>query len=370
MGRSGGGGGSHSSGGFSGGHSSGGFSGGGRSSVGGFSSRPSYGGGGFHGYNPPPRGPRPMHHHHIWFGGPFYREPYYGVRTGFSSAVMWLIIIIIFFVIILTANSAGNNETNIPNNTKQRTALSGVVNKTDWYEDKIGWISNKNTLISGLEDFYNKTGVQPYVMLIPYSAEYWNGTSLNVNSATNYLEDVYKNKFSDEGHFIFAYFECQNDTKSEMDGEFRYLAGYSADTITIPHSDLQTVKYQYDEKNKVYKRFARNKAQTDWTTGDNLTTKNIIVTMCDNYNLNDGENKGRQTLKNIGTFDGYYLTNGKAIKIKCVKNARDEQTVYQDLQGNEIKVNDGNTWVNICPKDAKIVIEGTEETQSTAQNNV
>ena len=92
--------------------------------------------------------------------------------------------------------------------------------------------------------------------------------------------------------------------------------------------------------------------------------------MCDNYDLNDGEKKGRQTLKNIGTFDGYYLTNGKAIKIKCIKNARDEQTIYQDLQGNEIKVNDGNTWVNICPKDAKIVIEGTEEIQSTAQNNV
>ena len=146
--------------------------------------------------------------------------------------------------------------------------------------------------------------------------------------------------------------------------------GQSAVLITIPHSNLQTVKYQYDEKNKVYKRFARNKAQTDWTTGDNLTTKNIIVTMCDNYDLNDGEKKGRQTLKNIGTFDGYYLTNGKAIKIKCIKNARDEQTIYQDLQGNEIKVNDGNTWVNICPKDAKIVIEGTEEIQSTAQNNV
>lgn len=146
--------------------------------------------------------------------------------------------------------------------------------------------------------------------------------------------------------------------------------GQSAVLITIPHSNLQTVKYQYDEKNKVYKRFARNKAQTDWTTGDNLTTKNIIVTMCDNYDLNDGEKKGRQTLKNIGTFDGYYLTNGKAIKIKCIKNARDEQTIYQDLQGNEIKVNDGNTWVNICPKDAKIVIEGTEETQSIAQNNV
>ena len=149
--------------------------------------------------------------------------------------------------------------------------------------------------------------------------------------------------------------------------------GQSAVSITIPHSNLQTVKYEYDETNKVYKRSARKKAQTDWTTGESLTTKNIIVTMCDNFDLNDGENKGRQTLKNIGTFDGYYLTNGKAIKIKCIKNARDEKTVYQDLQGNEINVNDGNTWVNICPTDAKIVIQGaseTENTTNTVKNNV
>ena len=147
--------------------------------------------------------------------------------------------------------------------------------------------------------------------------------------------------------------------------------GENATSITIPHSNLQTVKYEYDEQNKVYKRYARKKAQTDWKTGENLTTKNIIITMCDNETLDDGENKGRQTLKNIGTFNGYYITNGKAIKIKCIKKARNEQTIYEDLQGNEIKVNDGNTWVNICPTDAKIVIEGSEETeQENTQNNI
>lgn len=136
--------------------------------------------------------------------------------------------------------------------------------------------------------------------------------------------------------------------------------GQEAISVTIPHSQLQTVKYVYDEENKAYKRFARGKEQTDWDTKETITTKNIIVTFCDNYTLSDVENKGRQGLKNIGTFDGYYITNGKAIKIKCIKNAREEQTTYQDLEGNEIKVNDGNTFVNICPTDAKVVLEGGE----------
>lgn len=141
--------------------------------------------------------------------------------------------------------------------------------------------------------------------------------------------------------------------------------GQEATTVTIPHSTLQTVKYEYDEENQVYKRYARNKAQTDYDTGNSVTTKNIIITFCDNYTLNDGENKGRQDLKNTGTFDGYYITNGKAIKIKCIKTSRNTQTVYQDLDGNEIEVNDGNTWINICPTDANVTIEGSTTTGTT-----
>lgn len=134
--------------------------------------------------------------------------------------------------------------------------------------------------------------------------------------------------------------------------------GQEALSVTIPHSQLQTVKYEYDEENKVYERQARGKKQVDWDTEKTITTKNIIITFCDNYDLADTEDKGRQGLKNIGTFDGYYITNGKAIKIKCIKTDRDEQTKYQDLEGNEINVNDGNTFVNICPTDSKVTLGG------------
>ena len=145
--------------------------------------------------------------------------------------------------------------------------------------------------------------------------------------------------------------------------------GQGAVSVTIPHSTLQVVKYFYDEENKVYQRYARNKEQTDWTTGEPVTTKNIIITFCDNYTLTDSENKGRQGLKNIGTFDGYYITNGKAIKIKCIKEDRQSQTKYEDLEGNEIKVNDGNTFVQICPTSADVVIEAPTETNSESTAN-
>ena len=160
-------------------------------------------------------------------------------------------------------------------------------------------------------------------------------------------------------------------TTSTKESVLNYVAdevnleeGQGAVSVTIPHSQLQTVKYVYDEQNKVYERYARGKEQVDWTTKKGITTKNIIITFCDNYTLEDKENKGRQGLKNIGTFDGYYITNGKAIKIKCIKNARDEETKYQDLEGHEIKVNDGNTFVNICPTSAKVTLDAPEATQT------
>lgn len=146
--------------------------------------------------------------------------------------------------------------------------------------------------------------------------------------------------------------------------EVNLTDGTDAETITIPHSQLQTVKYVYDKDKKVYKRYARNVEQKDWDTKETVTTKNIIITFCDNYTLTDEENKGRQGLKNIGTFDGYYITNGKAIKIKCTKQSREDKTEYRDLQGNEIKVNDGNTFVNICPIGANVVIDSADESEN------
>ena len=79
--------------------------------------------------------------------------------------------------------------------------------------------------------FYNKTGVQPYVLFVKYSSVYWNERELNVTSADSYLDKVYNETFSDEGHMIFAYFQCDDDSRDEMEGEFRYLLGHSAQTV-------------------------------------------------------------------------------------------------------------------------------------------
>ena len=133
--------------------------------------------------------------------------------------------------------------------------------------------------------------------------------------------------------------------------------GINATNVTIPYSDLHSVNYKYNPETKRYTRYARNEKQTDMETKEDITTKNIIITFAKNTQLKDNENKDRQDLKDVATNDGYYITNGKAIKIKCIKNSRTSQTIYKDLDGNEIKVNDGNTYFNICPIDSNVTFE-------------
>lgn len=144
-----------------------------------------------------------------------------------------------------------------------------------------------------------------------------------------------------------------NYTNEEVNLE----AGTVANTVTIPYSKLHTVSYQYNAETKKYERYARGKKQTDWDTKEVIATKNIIITYAENYTLNDVENKGRQGLNNIGNLKGYYITNGKAIQIMCNKKGRTEKTEYKDLQGNIINVNDGNTFIQICPTEAEVVIQ-------------
>lgn len=133
--------------------------------------------------------------------------------------------------------------------------------------------------------------------------------------------------------------------------------GEIASYVIIPYSTVNTVEYQYDAELKEYVRYSRGEKQVDWETGKTVTTKNIIIQKVDNWTLNDGTSSGRQTIDNIKEVEGYYITNGKAIPITCTKDSRTSQTVYKDLDGDELNVNDGKTFIQICPEESKIEIE-------------
>ena len=129
-----------------------------------------------------------------------------------------------------------------------------------------------------------------------------------------------------------------------------------ANTVIIKYSNSVVDKYVYDAENKVYKRYVNNVEHKDYQTGKIYTFKNIITYQVSNH-LISGDNKGRQEFDNIGSGEGYYITNGKAIKITWSKDIRSEQTVYKYLNGEEIVVSDGNTFIQIQPTGQTLTIE-------------
>ena len=131
-----------------------------------------------------------------------------------------------------------------------------------------------------------------------------------------------------------------------------------ANNVTIRYSNYITNRYAYDAETKMYKRFVNETAHTDYVTKEQYAFKNIITYQVENYPLNDGSGKDRQGLNNIGSGEGYFISEGYAIPITWEKTARNAQTVYKvKSTGKELVVNDGNTFIQIQPLNQTLTIE-------------
>lgn len=219
---SGGGGGSHSSGGHSSSRSSGGHSMG--------SSRPSSSG-----FNNSCRGsstsrggwdlsPYPRHYYRGTYYNPggttvVYNNGYYGrsYRSPFWSVAALIIIVIAVFIALFPSNG------NIPASTQNRTKIStGVAYQNDCVVDEIGWVENTSKLEKNLQEFYNKTGVQPYIYLKAYDS-----SLVTEADKTAYAEKWYDANIDNEGTFLFMYFGEQ-----DVDNDVGYMAYVNGKQVT------------------------------------------------------------------------------------------------------------------------------------------
>ena len=131
-----------------------------------------------------------------------------------------------------------------------------------------------------------------------------------------------------------------------------------ADTVFMKYSYYTNTSYEYDSENKVYKRFMSGQEHKDAVTLEQYTVKNIIITPIQTHSY---DSYGRLKLDNIGSGEGYFITDGYAIPITWTKDSRSSQTVYKNLDGEEIKVNDGNTYIQITPPSESVEIKGLTE---------
>ena len=199
----------------SGGHSSGRVGGG--HHVGSSSRRPTGGssfnrgpsfGGGYHHEPPPPRPPR---------------RGYYGYRrntyTHSSSGLGTLIACIIIFAIIIFSFFMISND----HNDVTSTIENPVAYDNNCIKDELGYIENQSKLSKNLKNFYNKTGIQPYIYLKSYDE-----SLTSDNQKDEYAQTWYSENIDNEDTFLFVYFEEQN---SDEIGYMAYVNGKQVTSV-------------------------------------------------------------------------------------------------------------------------------------------
>ncbi len=130
-----------------------------------------------------------------------------------------------------------------------------------------------------------------------------------------------------------------------------YKTAIKANNISIKYSNYRTSKYTYETSTNSYLRFMNNNKNVDLTTNEQYNVKNIIVYGVKYTTFSSDGYWGYQKIDNIGSGEGYYITNGYAIPIIWSKKDKTSKTIYKIKETNEeLVANNGNTYIQIYPK--------------------
>lgn len=136
------------------------------------------------------------------------------------------------------------------------------------------------------------------------------------------------------GHYIFA--------KDDM--PVNLTDGIPAEALTLYYPDADPW-FLYNAADGLYYRYEFNKEQIDGMNNQQIAVKNIILQECSSSFYSTESNKLKIDCTSGGS--GKYFTNGKCIDITWTRDANTKITHYYDMNGNEITLNQGKTWVAI-----------------------
>lgn len=256
-----------------GGHSSGRSSGGHRVSSGSSGRRAGSGGGSrgsYSGFGGPSHGGG-------FYGGGFYPRPPIRntVFIGHGGVVNTIISIIIFIVVLVTAfggfpSSKSSSTKNIPKSTQNRERLeSGVGYDNNCIVDNIGWFDNVTKTEKSIKKFYDKTGVQPYIVLNAYDS-----TLLTDTAKEEYAKKWYDEHLKNESTFLYMYF-AEPDTDNDV-GYMAYVNGKQVSSVM--DSEAIEIFWAYVDKYWYSDMSTDDMFTTIFTkTADRIMTKSTTV---------------------------------------------------------------------------------------------
>lgn len=132
-----------------------------------------------------------------------------------------------------------------------------------------------------------------------------------------------------------------------------YAQGQDAKRVTIPFtSECELV---YDEDSKTYLKYEYGEPHMDDYNKVQLSFKNIIVQQAV-YGMYENDPL-LKVIELTGKGRGYYISDGKAVKITWTKaNLETDKTRYYLEDGSELFINPGKTYIAVAPVEYEIGI--------------
>ncbi len=152
------------------------------------------------------------------------------------------------------------------------------------------------------------------------------------------------------------YLGCRTEHEKNFKSKFEFNEedtapkGEAVKKLTLNMSVYTQPWFEYDSKNKVYKRFQYGDKQIDDLTGKQLSFKNIIIQFAHYTSIDDHD---RQLIDLVGSGDGYYVSDGQLIPVTWTKSDDSAVTKYYTEDGKELKLNPGKTYETVFESDNK-----------------
>ena len=224
-------------------------------------------------------------------------------QEAFNRRVRWIVgAIAVLLVMAMVAGILGVAASN-PVSTVNREKLElGIGFNNNCIIDELNWFDNPANAASRLQNFFEKTGVQPYIVLKDYDA------SLTTDAAKQkYAENWYSENIKNDATFLYMYF-AEADVDNEV-GAMAYVNGIEIG----PVMDAEAVNIFWDY---LYSMWYSDMSTDDLFVATFDKTANRIM---------DKSTTGADIGKFAVIFAGIAVVMGLALAIMCVKRKHERE---------------------------------------------
>ncbi len=123
--------------------------------------------------------------------------------------------------------------------------------------------------------------------------------------------------------------------------------GNYANEVKVTFSGIKTTTFKYDSASKDYNIFQYGTNQYDDYYKVNNTAKNVIAIFVECKTI---DSEGHIDMKLVSSGEGYYICEGKYIKIKWSKSSEDSPILFKDENGNNLIMKTGRQYVCCVPQ--------------------